>query len=68
LITVLLCVLALVAGLCLGIGFIIGFKTRVKYEGEGKFMGGVEVVDPIQVTDRMVRELEEEEKDRDSIA
>ena len=56
----------LVAGLCLAVGFVIGFKTRIKYDGEGKFVGGVETVDPIQMTDRMVRELEEEERDNDA--
>ena len=66
-ITVLLCVFALVSGLCLGGGFIIGFKSGVKYNGEGKFIGRVETVDPIQVTDRMVRELEEEESRQDAI-
>jgi hypothetical protein len=67
LITVLLCVFALVAGLSLSAGFIIGVRAQVKYKEEGKFIGRVEVVDPVQVTDRMVRELEEEEKRQDTL-
>ena len=64
---ILIFVFALAAGLSLSCGFIIGFKTRIRYDDTGKFTGRVEVIDPIQVTDRMVRELEQEERDQDAL-
>ena len=60
-------VVGYVLGLAPAIFFVIGFKTREKKEETGKFMGRVEVVDPIQVTDRMVRELEESERNQDAL-
>lgn len=54
-------------GLTLSIGFILGFKAKEKHDDTGKFVGKVEVVDPIQVTDRMVRELEERERNQDAL-
>ena len=59
--------LGFVSGLSLAVGFIIGFKTVVKYRSEGKLIGRVELVDPIQMTDRRVRELEEEEREEDAV-
>ena len=67
-ITVLLCVFALVCGLSLGGGFILGFQSGIKYRTEGKIVGKVEILDPIQQTHRRVRDLEEEEADQDAIA
>ena len=62
---------ALVVGYVLGLApavfFVIGFKAKEKHEDTGKFTGRVEVVDPIQMTDRRVRELEEAERNQDSI-
>lgn len=62
---------AFVAGYLCGvvpaIFFIVGFKAKERYEDQGKFMGGVETVDPFQMTDRRVRELEEEERDKDTL-
>lgn len=59
--------LGFVGGLSLAVGFIIGFKTVVKYRSEGKLVGRVEMVDPIQMTDRRVRELEEAEREEDAV-
>ena len=59
--------LGFVGGLSLAVGFIIGFKTVVKYRSEGKRVGRVEMVDPIQMTDRRVRELEEAEREEDAV-
>ena len=66
-ITVLIAVLALVCGLSLGGGFILGFQSGIKYRTEGKIAGKVEILDPIQQTARRVRELEEEERDQDAV-
>ena len=54
------CVFGFLAGLCLGIGFIIGFKAKKRYEERGKFVGGVEEVDPIIISGKREVELEEE--------
>lgn len=66
-ITVLLCVFALVCGLSLAAGFIFGFQSGIKYQAGGKITGKVEILDPIQQTHRRVRELEEEERDQDAV-
>ena len=58
--TVLVCSFGFLAGLCLGAGFIVGFKARARYEGRGKFLGGIEEVDPIILTGKREVELEEE--------
>jgi len=60
-------VVGYLCGVIPAIFFVIGFKAKERYEDRGKFVGGVETVDPIQMTDRRVRELEEAERDQDSI-
>ena len=66
-ITVLIAVLALVCGLSLSGGFIVGFQSGIKYQDSGKITGKVEILDPIQQTARRVRELEEEERNQDAV-
>lgn len=66
-IMVLVAVLALVCGLSLAGGFVLGFQAGIKYQDSGKVTGRVEILDPIQQTARRVRDIEEEEREQDTL-
>jgi len=55
----LLILLGFIAGLMFGIGFVIGFKTKERYETTGTITGKIKSQTPVWLTLEQERELEE---------
>jgi transposase len=51
--------LGFIAGLMFGVGFVIGFKAKERYETTGTLTGRIKTQTPVYLTDEQARELEE---------
>ena len=65
--TAFVCVFGFLAGLCFGVGFVVGFKAQKRYQERGKFVGRVDEVDPIVFTGKREVELEQEVWDENAV-